>query len=182
MNTINIPGFDDDKNETLKIGLEKSDEENGALVVNLAGYLDTYNSIGFQKRMTKVIESGYARLIFNCTQLNYVSSTGIGSFTAFLRSVKPLGGNIVLICVQPKVMEVFQLLGFSQFFVLKANLADAVSFFKKAEPGTGEQAFPRVFTCPICSKKLKAPNTGRFRCSECKSILVLGASGEVTIQ
>jgi anti-sigma B factor antagonist len=119
--------------------------------------------------------------VFHCAGLNYVSSTGIGSFTAFLKAVKPRGGDLVLLEIQPKVYEVFQLLGFSQFFNIKENLEEAVSFF--AQKGEGPQAgpFPKIFKCPICSKKLKASKAGRFRCSECKTILAIDNAGQVLL-
>ncbi len=111
-----VPGFDEEKDESLKIRLEKVDKAEGCLVLYLTGYIDTYNSNFFQKRVNRAVEAGYTRLIFHCGGLNYVSSTGIGSFTAFLKAVKPKGGDLVLLEIQPKVYEVFQLLGFSQFF------------------------------------------------------------------
>ncbi|MBN2552023.1 MAG: STAS domain-containing protein [Spirochaetaceae bacterium] len=181
MNNDIVPGFDDEKDDSLKVRLQKVDEVAGCLVLYLTGYIDTYNSNYFQKRVSKTIESGFTRLIFHCAGLNYVSSTGIGSFTSFLKAVKPRGGDLVLLEIQPKVYEVFQLLGFSQFFNIKENLEEAVAFF--AQKGEGAQAgpFPKIFKCPICSKKLKATKSGRFRCSECKTILAIDNAGQVLL-
>jgi len=181
MNNDIVNGFDDEKDDSLKIKLQQIPEADGCLVLYLAGYIDTYNSNYFQKRVQKAIEAGFIRLIFQCNGLNYVSSTGIGSFTAFLKSVKPRGGDLVLLEIQPKVYEVFQLLGFSQFFNIKDNLEDSVSFFKTGKTTEAESIFPKVFSCPICSKKLKALKPGRFRCSECKTILAIDNSGQVVL-
>jgi anti-anti-sigma factor len=174
-----VAGFDDEKDESLKIKLQKISEVEGCLLLYLSGYIDTYNSNYFQKRVAKAIDTGFIRLIFQCGGLNYVSSTGIGSFTAFLKSVKPRGGDLVLLEIQPKVYEVFQLLGFSQFFNIKDNLDDSVNFFRNGVSGEQFSLFPKVFSCPICSKKLKALKPGRFRCSECKTILAIDNSGQV---
>ena len=174
-----VPGFDEEKDESLKIRLQKIDTVEGCLVLYLTGYIDTYNSNFFQKRVSKAIEAGYNKLIFNCAGLNYVSSTGIGSFTAFLKSVKPKGGDLVLLEVQPKVSEVFQLLGFSQFFMIKDNLNEAVEYFGSGGKSPTIVVFPKIFQCPICSKKLKAVKPGRFRCSECKTILAIDNYGQV---
>ncbi len=173
-----IPGFNDEKDDSLKISLEKAEGIDNGLIMYLNGYIDTYNSSFFQKRVTKAVEAGYTNLIFNCAALNYVSSTGIGSFTAFLKMVKPKGGDIVLLEIQPKVYEVFQLLGFSQFFTIKDTLEEALSFFRQ-EPADEGTIFPKIFSCPVCSKKLKATKAGRFRCSECKTILAIDAQGQV---
>ena len=94
-NTI-VPGFDNERDDSLSISLKKAEGINHGIFVYLSGYIDTYNSNYFQKQITKVIEAGYINLIFNCSALNYVSSTGIGSFTVFLKVIKPKGGDIVL--------------------------------------------------------------------------------------
>ncbi|MBQ3965485.1 MAG: anti-sigma factor antagonist [Treponema sp.] len=173
-----VPGFNDERDDSLKISLDKIPDVDKGLIVYLNGYIDTYNSSFFQKRIQKVVDSGYVNLIFNCSSLNYVSSTGIGSFTAFLKMVKPKGGDIVLLEIQPKVYEVFQLLGFSQFFNIKDNIGDSISFFKSGAP-VDDSPFPKIFGCPVCSKRLKATKAGRFRCSECKSILAIDQQGQV---
>jgi anti-anti-sigma factor len=174
-----VNGFDDEKDDSLKIKLEKANEVSNCLVLSLTGYIDTYNSNYFQKRIAKAIEAGFNKLIFRCGSLNYVSSTGIGSFTAFLKSVKPKGGDMVLLEIQPKVYEVFQLLGFSQFFNIKDNLDEALHYFSSGNTKEEISTFPKIFSCPICSKKLKALKSGRFRCSECKTILAIDNTGQV---
>lgn len=175
-----VPGFDDEQDDSLKIALAKVDEIPNSIYIRLNGYIDTYNSSSFMERITKIVEAGYTNLIFNCSSLNYVSSTGIGSFTAFLKMVKPKGGDVVLLEIQSKVYEVFQLLGFSQFFTIKNTYEDAIAYFKS----DGDEAvtiFPVIFSCPVCSKKLKATRAGRFRCSECKSILTVDEKGAVAL-
>ena len=175
-----VPGFDDERDDSLKISLEKIDAVPNGLGIYLNGYIDTYNSNFFQKKITKVVEAGFSNLIFNCSALNYVSSTGIGSFTSFLKMLKPKGGDIVLLEIQPKVYEVFQLLGFSQFFNIKDTADDAIAFFKQGAP-VAEIIFPKVFACPMCNKHLRATRSGRFRCSECKSILAINDQGVVSL-
>lgn len=174
-----VPGFDDEKDDSLKIKLQQIPEADGCLALYLTGYIDTYNSNYFQKRVQKAIDKGYIKLIFHCGSLNYVSSTGIGSFTVFLKAVKPKDGDLVMLDIQPKVYEVFQLLGFSQFFNIKENIDDSIKFFRTDSVETTVPVFPKVFGCPVCSRKLKAIKPGRFRCSECKTILALDNAGHV---
>ncbi|MCM1407667.1 MAG: STAS domain-containing protein [Treponema brennaborense] len=177
-NNAIVPGFDDERDDSLKIQLNNISSVENCIVLYLNGYIDTYNSSFFQKRVASVIEAGYVNLIFNCAALNYVSSTGIGSFTAFLKMIKPKGGDIVLLEIQSKVYEVFQLLGFSQFFNIKGSLDEAVKFFDR-ETAAENGLFPKIFSCPLCEKKLKAMKSGRFRCSGCKTILAIDEQGQV---
>ena len=179
-NTI-VPGFDNEKDDSLTISLRKADSINKGIFIYLSGYIDTYNSSFFQKQMTKVIEAGFINLVFNCSSLNYVSSTGIGSFTVFLKVVRPKGGDIVLLEIQPKVYEVFQLLGFSQFFNIKSSADEAIAIFSNGGGVSENSTFPLVISCTVCNKKLRATKSGRFRCSGCRSILAINDAGEVTL-
>lgn len=181
MNNDVVPGFDEDRDDSLKITLDKLDDVANGVLITLNGYIDTYNSVYFQKQIGKVISAGKYNLIFGCSSLNYVSSTGIGSFTSFLKLVKPKGGDIVLMNIQPKVYEVFQLLGFSQFFNIKSSMSEALGHFTQGEEAVTVSVFPKVVSCPVCSRRLKATKSGRFRCSDCKSIIAIDQAGHVAL-
>jgi len=176
-----IPQFENETNENLTITFQNVPGVEGCIVVVLSGYIDTYNSNFFQKQVQQAIKAGFIRLIFNCGGLNYVSSTGIGSFTVFLKTVKPLDGDVVLLNIQPKVYEVFQLLGFSQFFTLKDSLDSAISFFGGDPVEQKSAVFPKMFSCPVCPHKLKADKAGRFRCPGCKTIVAIDHDGIVSL-
>jgi anti-anti-sigma factor len=158
----------------------------------LSGYLDTYNSPEFQSHVNQLIEAGVARIIFNCNGLNYISSTGIGAFTAFLKNLKQRNGDMVLFGLQHKVMDVFQLLGFTKFFNIADDLDNALGMLEYGAPAdTGKAAeevataseaddlFPLVFECPHCGKKLKASKAGKYRCSGCQGIIRVDEKGVV---
>jgi len=125
-----VPDFDNEKDESLTIKLENVTEIEDGLIIILNGRIDTDNSAYFQKHVQKLVKAGFMRLIFDCGGLEYVSSTGIGSFTSFLKTLKPKGGELVLLEIQPKVYEVFELLGFSQFFAIKNSLEEAIGFLR----------------------------------------------------
>ena len=175
-----ILGFDETINDNLKITLTTCDNLKDGVIITLNGYIDIYTSMFFQRQIEMVVEAGYINLIFDCKNLNYVSSTGIGAFSSLLKNIKLQSGDIVLISIPEKVHEVFQLLGFSQFFHFYNTLDEAISFFRQ-EADTSTPVFPMIFGCPVCSKRLKATNAGRFRCSECKSILAVDEQGKVLV-
>jgi len=165
--------------DSLRMQIEKDTSDSSMIILNLKGFLDTYNSADFQREVNKLIESGYIKILFNCSELNYVSSTGIGAFTSFLKTVKMKKGDLVLSFLQPKVFEVFQLLGFSKFFNITNSLDEAKQIFSGQKTEEIRTVFPKIFKCPICKKNLKASKSGRFRCSECKTILNVDNDGHV---
>ena len=70
-----IPGFDEEKDDSLKISLDKVSDLPNCIRIYLNGYIDTYNSNFFQKKIAKVIEAGFINIIFNCTALTYADNT-----------------------------------------------------------------------------------------------------------
>ena len=130
MAEVNIPNFGTEKNDYLQLTLEGIDGFDQACVVHLDGFIDTYNSSFFQTKVTKVIAFNYKALIFDCANLSYVSSTGIGAFINLWKAIRLQGGNFVFLNVQSKVMEVFQLLGFSKSFTFANTMDEAIAAFK----------------------------------------------------
>ncbi|MDR0721634.1 MAG: STAS domain-containing protein [Treponema sp.] len=182
-----IQGFDDEQETSLVIEQETSlaikltriDTLKGGLLVYLMGYLDTYNTDYFQKRVIKGIEAGYTKLIFQCGELTYLSSTGIGSFSRILKLVQSQGGNIVFCDLQPKVYEIFQLLGFTEVFIIKNTLDASLDVFRNRGLEESNRRYPMSVTCPVCARPLQAVHPGRFHCVACKTILAIDKQGQV---
>ncbi len=179
-----VPGFGDEKNEHVKLDLSIVKEVPRCCLIKVTGQIDTWNSTFFQRQCELCCSFGYPNIIFDMSSLNYVSSTGIGAFTFLLKSAQQAKGDIVLIHIQQRVFEVFQLLGFEQFFTIPANYDEAIGHFlpkEDAEFIDSPKIFPKVFTCPFCKKNLKAPREGRYRCSGCRGIIRVTPLGEVFV-
>ena len=169
--------------DSLKITPMVVDGAENTVQLVLNGYLDTYNSPEFQSHINNLISTGIQCIIFNCNGLNYISSTGIGAFTAFLKMMKSKNGDMALFGLQKKVMEVFQLLGFTKFFNIAADLETSLQMLKgdaseEKPSGNGETIFPLIFECPHCGKKLKTSKPGKFRCNGCKEVIVVDENGK----
>lgn len=175
-----VPGFDKETDDYLKISLKKLPNVQNGCLITLSGYIDTYNSTFFQSQITKVVSEGYFNLVFNCAALSYISSTGLGSFTNLLKMVRISSGDIVFAEVQPKVLEVFQLLGFSQFFGIKNTTEEAVAVFTH-EAVSMNGIFPKILSCPSCGKNVRATRAGKFRCLGCKSVVTITEAGSIVL-
>ena len=176
MNDEIVSGFDEGKDDSVKLKLQRIEGMEGGLVIYAIGYIDTYNSHSFQKRVDQAIEAGFVRIIFELSGISYISSTGLATFPHFLKSVKSRKGDMVLDKVQAKVFEVFQLLGFSQFFTFKDDFNESIAYL---ENQVQSSPFPKIFSCPICSKRLRSSKPGRFRCGECRTILVIDQDARI---
>jgi len=177
-----ISNFDDITEDSLKINIQRIPALDKGLLVVLTGYIDTYNSNFFQTQVTKIINADYSNLIFECSNLTSISSTGFGILTNFLKKVHIMGGEIVLAALQPNIIETIELLGFAHFFKMVNTLEESMRIFGTAGSGSTNAIFPKLLTCPSCHKSLRAQHAGRFRCINCKTILVVAENGSVTAE
>ena len=98
----------------------KQEEQQGILVCQVSGQLETDNSPGFLNEVKSNLGlPGINTLVMDLTGLTYVSSTGIGSFTTLLIECKNREISLVLKHMNEKVKSVFDLLGFSSFFTME---------------------------------------------------------------
>lgn len=125
-----ISGFDDEVDDCLSIEAKKISDIDNACSLKLTGYIDTYNSAFFQKKTEMLINGGFKNFLLDCSDLNYISSTGIGSLATFLRSTQAKDGHLVLLSLQPNVLEIFMILGFTQFFTIKDSETEAHEYLK----------------------------------------------------
>jgi anti-sigma B factor antagonist len=138
MNDNIVPGFDSHPDAKLGLLLRKVDEKDRSLEISACGDLDTYNTESFLARMTKVIEAGFVHLVIDMTRVRFASSTGIGALVLLLKQVRSLGGELVLVGVQPMVHEVLQLLGFAHYFIIKETAVEPGQHLGCEDPAGGE--------------------------------------------
>ena len=67
-NNALIPGFDNDKDDSLTISLRKAEGVPHGMFIYLSGYIDTYNSSFFQKQIQKIMDAGFK---YYCVALDY---------------------------------------------------------------------------------------------------------------
>ena len=176
-----IPGFDEITEETLKITLRRIPNVDKGCLISLTGFIDVYNSTFFQKQITRVINSDFYNLIFECSNLSSITSTGFGILTNLLKKVHFMGGEIVLSGLQPTIVETIELLGFAHFFKMVNSLEDAMKEFG-AVVAMQNTVFPKFLNCPSCQKVLRAQHSGRFRCINCKTVIVVSDDGNVSVE
>jgi anti-anti-sigma factor len=81
------------------------------LVIALSGRLDTATSPQLELTLRESLE-GISRLIFDFTDLDYISSAGLRVILAAQKAMNKQG-TLALRGVKPAVMEVFEITGFA---------------------------------------------------------------------
>ncbi len=83
------------------------------MVFTLRGRLDSTTSPQVETMFLNSMNSGTHRLLWDFSQVDYISSAGLRIVLLAAKRLKALNGMIALCCLQPHVLEVFDIAGFS---------------------------------------------------------------------
>lgn len=107
----------------------KEIKDNDTLILDLSGKIDVNSSKIFQDKFTEVTGKGEKFIILDCSNLSYVSSSGLRVFLMFLKHINKIGGKLVLCSMSEIIYEVFEISGFVPIFTITDNLEDAKKEF-----------------------------------------------------
>jgi anti-sigma B factor antagonist len=105
-------------------------------VVSLDGFLDAHTAPQFEEAIQSEINAGRRQIVVSCEKLTYISSAGLGVFMSFIEELREAGGDIKICSVAPKVLQVFEILGFQSLFDIVENVPQAIAKFSE---GGGQQ-------------------------------------------
>lgn len=95
------------------------------LVLDLSGRLDTSNYGELEKNLLEVIERGEKNIVINCSDLHYISSSGLRVFLMALKKITGAGGRFSLCSLQDNIREIFEIAGFNTIFSISDTVDEA---------------------------------------------------------
>ena len=94
-------------------------EDSNNILVKLSGDLDTAAAQETEKEFKPLMELKDKQITLECSELNYISSSGLRLFLALLKSCKPNGNTLILENLNDNIKKVFTMTGFSSLFNIK---------------------------------------------------------------
>lgn len=94
----------------------KKEKINNFSILKIKGRIDTIHSSELEDEVNQLFDSGEKDLIFNCSGMNYISSSGLRVFLVAQKKAKAINGKLFLCDMQPAIQEIFRISGFSNLF------------------------------------------------------------------
>ncbi len=94
-------------------------EENNSLVMYFEGRLDTAAAVQTERDMAVLNNANGKDVILDCTNLSYISSSGLRLFLGLLKTVKPKGSHVYITGMNEDLRQVFTMTGFTNLFEFK---------------------------------------------------------------
>lgn len=94
----------------------KIEEIDGKYVATLEGEMDTAAAMEVEEAMKPLYQSNGKDVIIDCTNLEYIASSGLRILLSILKDAKAGGSRVVLRNVNEDIKNVFSLTGFINIF------------------------------------------------------------------
>jgi anti-anti-sigma factor len=102
-------------------------KKKNSIVLELKGRLDTITSIDLEKKIQELMERPERRLVFDFSELNYISSSGLRVLLMAAKRLKAVDGKMALVSLNDQNQAVFEIAGFSSVFTVYQSQDEAIN-------------------------------------------------------
>lgn len=94
-------------------------EEANATVARLVGRLDTAVSQDVSSALQPLMDAASGTVILDCSQMSYISSSGLRIFLGIRREAAAKGGRVIVRSLPDTIRQVFMMTGFLNLFEIQ---------------------------------------------------------------
>jgi anti-anti-sigma factor len=108
-------------------------QKEGVLVISFnEKALDAKGSPVFKEKViTLITNCNIENVVFDLQKLQFIDSSGLGSFLSVLRLVNDKGGDLKLACMSNGIKAMFEIVRMHKLFEIFSTSEDAVTSFKR---------------------------------------------------
>lgn len=94
-------------------------KENGKTIIKTGQRIDTMNAPEFEKEIQPALADGGVDLEMDCSELNYMASSGLRVIQKTMRTVMQHKGQFKITNVSPEIYKVLVMTGFTKFMTVE---------------------------------------------------------------
>ncbi|HBU11879.1 MAG TPA: anti-anti sigma factor [Clostridiales bacterium] len=100
--------------------ISKNETEH-VLELKVKGDIDVNTVRQLKKELEEHIERSPMRIVIDCSDLNYIDSTGLGTLVSALKKVQVYGGTIKVEALKPYLIKIFEVTGLADLFEIEVT-------------------------------------------------------------
>lgn len=97
------------------------------------GGINRENARAFSDDVEAMVRNGFNKLIIDCSKLDYISSTGLGTLLVLHKRMKAAGGEVKLCSVKGLVAQALRLIRLDHMFGIYPDLGQARLAFRPSD-------------------------------------------------
>jgi anti-sigma B factor antagonist len=99
----------------------------GAIILSVAGRVDTATAPALEQAINKTIEGGTRKILLNFAGVTYISSGGLRVLLATAKKLKNPGDKYALCSLAAEVHKILKLAGFTTIFSIYPSEGEALA-------------------------------------------------------
>jgi anti-sigma B factor antagonist len=107
----------------------RTKQVNDVCILTLIGSIDAFTAPKLTEMIENQISSGNIKLVADLTDVDYTSSAGLRALLGGIKSTRSRGGDLRLVAVQPDVLKVLNMSGFTSILQLFDTINSALNSF-----------------------------------------------------
>ena len=90
--------------------------DDGMVTAVITGRLDSIGALNFEKQMQPLLDNAAGDIILDCSELEYICSSGLRHFITLRKRVQQEGGTMAIRGMSDNIRRIFDITGLTQFF------------------------------------------------------------------
>ena len=107
----------------------RTKQVNDVCILTLIGSIDAFTAPKLAELIENQISSGNIKLVADLTDVDYTSSAGLRALLGGIKATRSRGGDLRLVAVQPDVLKVLNMSGFTSILQLFDTINSALNSF-----------------------------------------------------
>jgi anti-sigma B factor antagonist/stage II sporulation protein AA (anti-sigma F factor antagonist) len=104
----------------------KNRVENGVTIIEIEGRMDASNAAIAEAEINKALEDDQKRLLFDLSELEYLSSGGLRVILGAAKEMRRREGKVALAALAEYVYEIFEISGFTAMIPIKDTIEEGM--------------------------------------------------------
>jgi anti-sigma B factor antagonist len=105
-----------------------------SFIITLTGEVDLYTAPSLEQALEGVVGLGGTAVALDLAEVSFVDSTVLGVLLRYHERLQNLGGELVVVTQDRRVLRIFEVTGLDRVFSIERRLADAVATITPAAP------------------------------------------------
>jgi len=109
---------------------EEESAQPDVTVVKVAGTFDVATLPQFEALLRRLRESGHIKILVDLSRLDYISSSGLGSFLGTVDPFRAMGGDMIFVRLSERIRKIFKVVGFTRILTIMDDEEEALEHFR----------------------------------------------------
>jgi anti-sigma B factor antagonist len=101
-------------------------ERDGWTVVEVTGDLDLATAPALRQEVIALVGDGRRRIVLDLTGTEFLDSLGLGLVVAIAKRVRVNGGELAIVCPEPRLQRVFRIVDLDRILPLHESVAEVL--------------------------------------------------------